>query len=151
MLSALQFPSFRSNNWRCSVRKGILGNFAKFTGKHLWQNLFFNKVAGWGNCFWFFSCLLSKIFCLLHFNRKMRWKKGNTLMEFEYLLFCSSIDLFDVKISKESWQMVIWSENVFKENLMLQFSWLEEFRKGKVSGWWTIDKLQYDNGLKDQL
>ena len=26
-------------------RKGILRNFAKFTGKHLCQNLFFNKVA----------------------------------------------------------------------------------------------------------
>ena len=31
------------------------------------------------------------------------------------------------------------------------FSWLEEFRLGKVSGWWTLDKLQYENGLKDQL
>ena len=26
-------------------RKGVLRNFAKFTGKHLCQNLFFNKVA----------------------------------------------------------------------------------------------------------
>ena len=32
--------------WRCSVRKGVLGNFAKFTGKNLIQSLFFNKVAG---------------------------------------------------------------------------------------------------------
>ena len=30
----------------CSVKKGVLGNFAKFTGKHLCQRLFFNKVAG---------------------------------------------------------------------------------------------------------
>ena len=30
---------------RCSVRKVVLRNFAKFTGKHLWQSLFFNKVA----------------------------------------------------------------------------------------------------------
>ena len=29
-----------------SVKKGALGNFAKFTGKHLRQSLFFNKVAG---------------------------------------------------------------------------------------------------------
>ena len=29
----------------CSVRKGVLRNFAKFTGKHLCQSLFFNKVA----------------------------------------------------------------------------------------------------------
>ena len=26
-------------------KKGVLRNFAKFTGKHLWQSLFFNKVA----------------------------------------------------------------------------------------------------------
>ena len=30
----------------CSVWKGVLRNLAKFTGKHLWQSLFFNKVAG---------------------------------------------------------------------------------------------------------
>ena len=27
-------------------KKGVLRNFAKFTGKHLCQRLFFNKVAG---------------------------------------------------------------------------------------------------------
>ena len=37
---------YRSNHRRCSLRKGILRNFAKFTGKHLCQGLFFNKVAG---------------------------------------------------------------------------------------------------------
>ena len=55
------------------------------------------------------------------------------------------------KILKEIRQMVIWSGNGFKGNLMLQFSWLEEFRLGKVSGWWTLDELQYENGLKDQF
>ena len=29
-----------------SVKKGVLGNFTKFTGKHLCQSLFFNEVAG---------------------------------------------------------------------------------------------------------
>ena len=28
------------------IRKGVLRNFAKFTGKHLCRNLFFNKAAG---------------------------------------------------------------------------------------------------------
>ena len=28
------------------MKKGILRNLAKFTGKHLCQSLFFNKVAG---------------------------------------------------------------------------------------------------------
>ena len=30
---------------RCSVKKDVLRNFAKSTGKHLCQGLFFNKVA----------------------------------------------------------------------------------------------------------
>ena len=30
----------------CSVKKGVLKNFAKLTGKHLCQSLFFNKVKG---------------------------------------------------------------------------------------------------------
>ena len=51
----------RCNHCRCSVRKGVLRNFVKFTGKHLCQSLFFNKVAGlpatllkkrlWHSCF----------------------------------------------------------------------------------------------------
>ena len=28
------------------MKKGVLRNFAKFTVKHLYQSLFFNKVAG---------------------------------------------------------------------------------------------------------
>ena len=35
---------FRSSHRRCSVKKGVL--FAKFAGKHMYQSLFFNKVAG---------------------------------------------------------------------------------------------------------
>ena len=31
---------------RCTIRKGVYENFAKFTGKHLGQSLFFNKGAG---------------------------------------------------------------------------------------------------------
>ena len=36
----------RCSRRRCFVRKGILRNFAKFTGKHLCQSLFFNQTAG---------------------------------------------------------------------------------------------------------
>ena len=75
------FLFFRSSHWRCSVRKVALGNSAKFTRKHLWESLFFNKVTNWGDWFWSFLCLLLKISCLFHFNRKMKYRKGNTLME----------------------------------------------------------------------
>ena len=38
--------SFRRNRPEVSVKKGVLRNFAKFTGKHLCHRLFFNKVIG---------------------------------------------------------------------------------------------------------
>ena len=68
--------SFRSSHWMCSVRKGVLRNFAKFTGKHMWQNLFFNKVAGWGDCFWSFSCLSLEDFLFISFPQKNEMKRG---------------------------------------------------------------------------
>ena len=40
------FYFIRRNHHRCSIKIGALKNFAKFSEKHLWQNLFFNKVAG---------------------------------------------------------------------------------------------------------
>ena len=36
----------RRSQRRCSVRDGVLKNFAKLAGKHLYQSLFFNKAAG---------------------------------------------------------------------------------------------------------
>ena len=36
----------RSSHQRCSVRKDGLRNFAKLTGKHLCQILFYNKIVG---------------------------------------------------------------------------------------------------------
>ena len=38
-------PLIRSSHQRCSIKKCVLENFVKFTGKHLCQSLFFNKVA----------------------------------------------------------------------------------------------------------
>ena len=35
----------RSSHQRCSVKIGVLKNFAKFIGKHLYKSLFFNKVS----------------------------------------------------------------------------------------------------------
>ena len=36
----------RNSHQRYSVKKGVPRNLTKFTGKHLCQGLFFNKVAG---------------------------------------------------------------------------------------------------------
>ena len=40
-LGEFGFSSSRSSHRRCSVKKGVLRNFTKFTGKHLRQRLFF--------------------------------------------------------------------------------------------------------------
>ena len=45
-LHCYEAQQFRSSHRRCSIRKGVLKNFAKFTAKHLCQSLIFNKVAG---------------------------------------------------------------------------------------------------------
>ena len=40
--------SIRSSRPEVFCKKSVLRNFAKFTGKHLCQRTFFNKVAGLG-------------------------------------------------------------------------------------------------------
>ena len=40
------FSAVQKQPPECSVNKGVLRNFAKFTGKHLCQCRFFSKVAG---------------------------------------------------------------------------------------------------------
>ena len=45
-ISRKHYLQFKSSQRRCSIRKGVPRNFTKFTGRHLCQSLFFNKVAG---------------------------------------------------------------------------------------------------------
>ena len=42
---------FRSSHHSCSMKKSVLRNFTKFTGKHWCQSLFFNKCSPYAcNC-----------------------------------------------------------------------------------------------------
>ena len=52
---------YRSSRPEVFCKKGVLGNFAKFTGKHLCQSLFFNKVAG-GACNFIKKETLAQVF-----------------------------------------------------------------------------------------
>ena len=56
-----QWPWFRSSHQRCSIKKGVLKNFAKFTENTCCQSLFFNKVVG-----------LSPIFINTFFTKHLR-------------------------------------------------------------------------------
>ena len=40
------FHPFQKQPPEAFYKKGVLKNFAKFTGKYLCQNIFFNKVVG---------------------------------------------------------------------------------------------------------
>ena len=42
----ISIQNYRSSHRRCSVKKGVIGNFANFTGKNQYQRLFFNQVPG---------------------------------------------------------------------------------------------------------
>ena len=44
-LSKVELISFRCSHPDVLCEKGVLRNFAKFTGKHLCQSLFFHKIA----------------------------------------------------------------------------------------------------------
>ena len=68
-----QHVFYHDRNSRPEVfcKEGVLRNFTKFTGKHLCQRLFFNKVAGlrsatllkkslWHRCFFCEFCKISK-------------------------------------------------------------------------------------------
>ena len=46
LLKVLGCTCYRSSHRRYSIKKGVLKSFAKFTGKHLCQGLFFNEVVG---------------------------------------------------------------------------------------------------------
>ena len=59
------FCYFRSCHGRCSVKKVVLRNFVKFTGKHLCQSLFFNKVAALRLQHLFYTTPVGDCFCYL--------------------------------------------------------------------------------------
>ena len=46
VLLCSEYSYDRSSHRTCYVRKGVLRNFPKFTGKHMCQSPFFNRLAG---------------------------------------------------------------------------------------------------------
>ena len=62
-------------------KKGVLRNFANFTGKHLCQSLFFSKVATllkkrlWHRCF---PVNFAKFLRTPFFTKHLQWLHGNT-------------------------------------------------------------------------
>ena len=107
-------------------------------------------------CYWLYnfpSFLYLFLLKISYFISTEKWnKKGKYRNEVQIITFLLEHRFVDVKTLKRNFKWyIIWSENVFKENLMLQFSWLEEFHWGKASRWWTLGELQCKKGLNIQL
>ena len=71
-----QITMKRSSRLEVFCKKAVLKNFAKFTGKHVCQSLFFNKVAAQACNFIIkeilalvFSCESCKIFKNIYFHK----------------------------------------------------------------------------------
>ena len=62
---------YRSSPQRRSIKKDVFRNLTKFTGKHLCQSLFFNKVAGL-SCASSLKNRLSHRFCPVNFAKFLR-------------------------------------------------------------------------------
>ena len=99
MVNTLLYFTSEAVIGRCFVKKGVIRNFAKFTGKYLYQRLFFSKVAGlrsffikketltqvfscefceiskntYGGCFWHLSKYFDKFMVTLFIRCKFKW------------------------------------------------------------------------------
>ena len=79
--------SVRSSHQRCSVRKGVLRNFAKFTGKHLRERLSLKKSV-WRRCFTVnFTKFLRTPFSQNTSGRLLLWCPSVFCSWFEHLFF----------------------------------------------------------------
>ena len=89
------WKQYRSSRRRVFCRKSVLRNFAKFTGKHLFQSLFFNKVAGlrpalWHRCFsmnfakFLRTPFLTEHSCFwLNIYQMIKWFRGNSTRNYQ--------------------------------------------------------------------
>ena len=81
VLSHHQFAIYKINRPKCTIKKDVLKSFAKFTGKHLCQSLFFNKVAGLGL---FYSTTPGDCFCIWLINYRL----FSFLLVFKFVIIC---------------------------------------------------------------
>ena len=99
---------FRSIHRSCSMEKGVLTNFATFTGKNLCQSLFLNKVAGLRSATLLKKRLWRRCF-LVNFAKFLRTPFlqnifGRLLLPFDMSICCISIPLENVrKLYGEKW------------------------------------------------
>ena len=84
--------NFRSS--RTEVKKGVLRNFAKFTGKHLCQSFFLIKLQAWGELrpedLWKsdFTKNFKNIFYAYYKDTRITFLKHSSDVDFEHVFVC---------------------------------------------------------------
>ena len=94
----------RSSHQRCSIKKGVLRNFANFTGKNLCQSLFFNKGFNKKETLaQVFSCEFCEI-SETTFSTEHLWKTNNFKISFT-LLTSQLAMLFPLTSASQSFEI----------------------------------------------
>ena len=82
----------RSSRSEVFCKKGVLRYFARFTGKHLCQSLFFNKVAGLR--LWIYSKKITFLFFDMRWIKFLREEHSNyTKKMFIFKYFCPLVSV----------------------------------------------------------
>ena len=129
MVRLFRLVTFKSSHRMCSVRKGFLRNFTKFTGKHLCQSLFFNKVTGlrlatllkkklWLRCFLvIFAKFLRTTFLQKTSGRKLlNYDKYRTSVLFNSIKISNQV----VRMAKDPHK---WCHHWFIDIVIMIFTW----------------------------
>ena len=111
-----KWENVRSSHRKCSVTRVVLRNFAKFTGKHRCQSLFFNNVAGlrpatllkkvlWHRCFPVnFAKFPRTPFLTEHIRRQLleylNWRRSRTCFQSIYLFLSNISFQYPQKLSE---------------------------------------------------
>ena len=120
----------RSNHQRYSVRKGVLRNFRKFTGKHLCQSLFLNTVVGlrpatllkkslWHRCF---PVSFMK-FLKTPFLQNISGRLLPTRKRLKYVTPLAISNHFDTRVSDTNEFRLLIMENLFVMHGQAPFDW----------------------------
>ena len=122
--------TLRNSHQRSSMKKGVLKNFAKFTGKHLCRSLFFNKVTGLSPAAMLIKETLVQVFscefCKISENTFLQNTSGRLLLNF----FMTKISyLYEIKKKDKP------SKNMLHENhsSIAKFKIIKRFKRIKKS------------------
>ena len=113
-ISVTLFGEFTSSRREVFCKNGVLKNIAKFTGKHLCQRLFFNKVAGlaWNfikkeSLAQVFSCEFCEIYNNTFLYRTTPVAASVNFYRWRFFSFCTSQEVTIIRVSLEPISMYI--------------------------------------------